>query len=187
MFLRISSLLLGSFVKETYNFEEPTNRSHPISCFYLTNDIRWLRLVGSFKLQVSFAEYRLFCRALLQKRPIIMRSLLVVATPKNTHDSPHKLLSRQHMDSTYQKWFMYICVCVHTPPLSFSFFLSLSLPLVTSLYSPRARTLSLSLSLTHMNIHADGIVHTHIRTHRHTLSLPLSPSLFLSLPFSNLL
>jgi len=33
------------------------------------------------KLQVSFAEYRLFYRALLQKRPIISRSLLIVATP----------------------------------------------------------------------------------------------------------
>ena len=31
----------------------------------------WLRLVGSSKLQVSFAEYRLFYRALLQKRPVI--------------------------------------------------------------------------------------------------------------------
>jgi len=41
----------------------------------------WLQLVGSFKLQVSFAEYSLFCRALLQKRPIIWRSLLIVATP----------------------------------------------------------------------------------------------------------
>jgi len=41
----------------------------------------WLRLVGSLKLQVSFAEYRLFCRALLQKRPIIWRSLLIEATP----------------------------------------------------------------------------------------------------------
>ena len=30
---------------------------------------------------VSFAKYRLFCRALLQKRPIILRSLLIVATP----------------------------------------------------------------------------------------------------------
>jgi len=29
----------------------------------------WLRLVGSLKLQVSFAEYSLFYRALLQKRP----------------------------------------------------------------------------------------------------------------------
>ena len=30
----------------------------------------WLRLVGAFKLQVSFAEYLLFYRALLQKRPV---------------------------------------------------------------------------------------------------------------------
>ena len=41
----------------------------------------WLRLVGSLKLQVSLADYRLFYRALLQKRPIILRSLLIVATP----------------------------------------------------------------------------------------------------------
>jgi len=41
----------------------------------------WLRLVGSLKLQVSFAEYRLFYRALLQKRPAILSSLLIVATP----------------------------------------------------------------------------------------------------------
>ena len=41
----------------------------------------WLRLVGSSKLYVSFAEYRLFYRALLQKRPIILRRLLIVATP----------------------------------------------------------------------------------------------------------
>jgi len=41
----------------------------------------WLRLVGSIKLQVSFAKYHLFYRALLQKRPIILRSLLIAATP----------------------------------------------------------------------------------------------------------
>jgi len=41
----------------------------------------WLQLVGSSKLQVSFAEHSLFYRALLQKRPIIWRSLLIVATP----------------------------------------------------------------------------------------------------------
>jgi len=41
----------------------------------------WLRLVGSLKFLVSLAEYRLFYRALLQKRPIILRSLLMVATP----------------------------------------------------------------------------------------------------------
>jgi len=44
-------------------------------------DMGWLRLVGSLKSQVSFAEYFLFYRALLQKRPIILRSLRIVATP----------------------------------------------------------------------------------------------------------
>ena len=32
--------------------------------------------IGSLKLKVSFAEHSLFYRALLQKRPIILRSLL---------------------------------------------------------------------------------------------------------------
>jgi len=41
----------------------------------------WLRLVGSFKLWFSFAEYSLFYRALLQTRHRILRSLLIVATP----------------------------------------------------------------------------------------------------------
>jgi len=41
----------------------------------------WLWSVGSLKLKVSFAEYRLFHRALLQRRPTILRSLLIVATP----------------------------------------------------------------------------------------------------------
>ena len=31
----------------------------------------WLQLVGSIKLWVSFAEYSLFHRSLLQKRPVI--------------------------------------------------------------------------------------------------------------------
>jgi len=41
----------------------------------------WLRLVGSLKLPVSLAEYSLFYKVLLQKRPIFLRSLLIVATP----------------------------------------------------------------------------------------------------------
>ena len=43
--------------------------------------IGWLQLVGSIKLQVSFAEYCLCCRALLQKRPVILSILLTKATP----------------------------------------------------------------------------------------------------------
>jgi len=41
----------------------------------------WLRLVGCFKIQVSFQNTGLFCRALLQKRPIFLSILLIVATP----------------------------------------------------------------------------------------------------------
>ena len=54
-------------------------------CLFLcrphSTHMKWLQLVGSLKLQVSFSEYSLFYRALLQKRPIILRSLLIVANP----------------------------------------------------------------------------------------------------------
>jgi len=43
--------------------------------------VGWLRLIGSLQLWVSFVAYCLFYRALLQKRPLILRSLLIVATP----------------------------------------------------------------------------------------------------------
>jgi len=38
---------------------------------YLMITMGWLQVVGSFKLLISFAESRLFYRALLQKRPVI--------------------------------------------------------------------------------------------------------------------
>ena len=41
----------------------------------------WLRLVGSLKLQVSFAKEPYKKDDILQKRPRILRSLLIVATP----------------------------------------------------------------------------------------------------------
>jgi len=44
-------------------------RVHVFSC------MGWLRLVGSLEWQVSFAEYSLFYRALLQERQIVSRSL----------------------------------------------------------------------------------------------------------------
>jgi len=49
----------------------------------------WLWLVGSIELQVSFAEYSLFYRALLQKRPIILSILLIEATPYYVRWSLH--------------------------------------------------------------------------------------------------
>jgi len=60
----------------------------------------WLRLVGSLKSLVSFAEYRLFYRALLQKRPVILRSLLSVATPYEDIDLSDNCL------------LIFACVCV---------------------------------------------------------------------------
>ena len=41
----------------------------------------WLRLVSSLKLQVSFAKEPYKRDDILQKRPIILRSLLIVETP----------------------------------------------------------------------------------------------------------
>ena len=61
LFCRISSLLYSSFAKETYNFEEPTNRSHSI----ITCD-------SALASAIALAEYSLIYRALLQKSPIIL-------------------------------------------------------------------------------------------------------------------
>jgi len=41
----------------------------------------WLRLVGSLKLQVSFTKEPYKRDDILQKRPAILRNLLIVATP----------------------------------------------------------------------------------------------------------
>ena len=49
----------------------------------------WLRLVGSFKLQVSFAKEPYKRDYILQKRRIILRSLLIIATPQNFIMSRH--------------------------------------------------------------------------------------------------
>ena len=39
LFCRIQSLLYGSFAEETYNFKEPTNRSHPIFVLQRTSHL----------------------------------------------------------------------------------------------------------------------------------------------------
>ena len=65
-----------------------------------------LRWVGSLKLYVFFAEYRLFYRALLRKRPVILRSLLIVATtyinqkrlpPRSVYTRRNLLCRRDHL------------------------------------------------------------------------------------------
>jgi len=44
-------------------------------------DMGWQRLVGCLKIYVSLQNIGLFCRAILQKRPIFLSILLIVATP----------------------------------------------------------------------------------------------------------
>ena len=89
------------YAKENHNFKEPTNRSHPIvelsvSNIPMASDTRLAVQEksssggfssGSFMEHTPcyiigvFAEYRLFNRSLLQKTPVILRNLLIVATP----------------------------------------------------------------------------------------------------------
>ena len=56
-----------------------TEKERVIVC--VVSSMGWLRSVGSLKLWASFTENSLFYKSLLQKRPIILRSLLIVATP----------------------------------------------------------------------------------------------------------
>jgi len=49
--------------------------------YNLLSTMGWLRLAGSLILQVSFAKEPYKRDDILQKRPIILRSLLIVATP----------------------------------------------------------------------------------------------------------
>ena len=50
-------------------------------CQIMSLDMGWLQLVGSFELYVSFAQEPYKRDYILQKWPIILRSLLIVATP----------------------------------------------------------------------------------------------------------
>ena len=53
--------------------------------------MRWLRLVGSLELQVSFAKESYKRDYILKKRPIVLRSLSIVATQYNDPLPPHDL------------------------------------------------------------------------------------------------
>ena len=65
-----------------------------------------LRLLGSLRLQVSLENIGLFCRALLQKRPIILRSLLVVATPYVNLSTKSCLLVTKELPRPYSSKYL---------------------------------------------------------------------------------
>ena len=71
------SLLQKSPIKIYNNLQK-----RPINLSILSKmGMGWLWSIGSIVLQVSFVEYCLFYRALLQKRPVILLILLTEATP----------------------------------------------------------------------------------------------------------
>jgi len=86
---------VASFAKEPYKRDDILQkrpvilRSLPIEATpqtekivaALTLDMGWLPLVGSLKLQVSFAKEPYKRDDILQKRPVILRSLIIEATP----------------------------------------------------------------------------------------------------------
>ena len=74
------SLLIVATPYDTFVCEACINEARLIrGC-----DMGWLPLVGSLKLQVSFAKEPYKRDDILQKRPIILWSLLIVATPYET-------------------------------------------------------------------------------------------------------
>ena len=62
--------------------------SHTRGCFAHApfSAMGWLQLVGSFNLLVSFAKEPYKIDDILEKRPTLLRSLLIVATPYESNE-----------------------------------------------------------------------------------------------------
>ena len=84
----------------------------------------WLRFVGAFKIKASFAEYRLFHRALLQKSPKILRSLLVVAALYSTHCAPLTATAAATLLCDCTVWICCTNTLKHTHWYTFSLFVT---------------------------------------------------------------
>jgi len=68
------------------------------SALALWYDMGWLRLVGSLKLEVSTVKEPYKRDYILQKRPVILRSLHIVATPHEIQKRPIKETSFRERD-----------------------------------------------------------------------------------------
>ena len=114
----------------------------------------WLRLVGALKVQVSFAKEPYKRDDILQKRPIILRRLLIVATPY--------LLS---VDLVLVVLAGAMCVCTH--PHTHTQCLSRWLP---NSHTPACTHHTYKYTLPHSHIPPQSHIHTywHTPTHTHT-------------------
>ena len=140
--------------KEIYNFKEPTNHSHPIRRLY-TQSLCRIFLGGSLRLDVSFAEYSLFYRAVLQQRPIILIEKIYFAFSLSICLSLYRSLSRSLTLSLFPSLALFLSRVLAlslslscTRARTFFQFLSLSVPLPLSSSFP----LSLLLFLSSLNI-----------------------------------
>ena len=144
----------------------------------------WLRLVGSFKLQVSFAKEPYIRDEILQKRPIILRSLLIIAQHQPSFEFDHSKsiflslslsLSRSrchHLPSTF------------SPTRSLSLFLVASLFRFLSIYLSVFVFVSFSLSLHPSSSPALSLFLSPYPSSSPSLSLSLSRCLSRSLALS---
>jgi len=69
---------LGGAIIATFSVTNRDSRSHNNG---IIHSMGWLRLVGSLKSEVSTAKEPYKRDYILQKRPVILRSLHIVATP----------------------------------------------------------------------------------------------------------
>jgi len=80
LFCRISSLLQGSFAKETCNFKEPTNRSHPIAEVVDCSHTLWRDVLYSNHLEhMSVLHGATVCCSVLQCVAVCCRALQCAA------------------------------------------------------------------------------------------------------------
>ena len=119
------------------------------------------------KLQDFFAEYHLFYRALWQKRPIILRSLLTVDTPYvstyvyiNTHIKSSLFLSfKRARTHTHMHTYTHIYTQARTHTYT---------PHTQTHTNSYTYTWTRTRTKTHANTHTHTLTHTHTRAHMYT-------------------
>jgi len=127
-----------------------------------------IRLAISLKFQVSFAEYRLFYKALLQKRPIILRSLLIEGTPYMwlAKRMVHDLCVCVHVFTCVCQEFLYSRVCVGVRVYIYE---NTHIQIQTHTYKyTHTQTNTHTQWNTHISTHLRTHTHTHIHTRTHT-------------------
>jgi len=81
---------------------------------HLQAAVGWVRSVGALKLQVSFAKEPDERDDILQKRPIILRSLLIVATPCPVFEADNCIFKQKSFEILVSRRSLFLCVCFLT-------------------------------------------------------------------------